>query len=90
MTGDYVYAIFLCRPSDGVARIRSWGAASGLLERGIRSVTALGDLDPVQWKLAQDSLEVTLHETHADQIGVVVKIFLEPDSRPERVDFLHG
>ena len=47
VTGDYVYAILLARPDDGVARVRAFGTGSGLLTRGIQAVSVVGEKEPL-------------------------------------------
>jgi alpha-L-fucosidase len=84
VTGDYLYAILLAQPEDGVARIRSFGPASGLVSREIENVSVLGYPDAVDWTLNADSLDVF------PSVGAVVKVALEPDAHVRRTDFLHG
>ncbi len=38
------------RPVDGVARIESFGRGRGLLTRGIRAVSVLGQVDTPLWQ----------------------------------------
>jgi alpha-L-fucosidase len=90
VTGEYVYAILLARPDDGVARVRAFGTSGGVLQRPIREVTVLGDRTPVEWTQGHEFLEVTLNDVNADRVGVVVKLFLEPEASAPRHDFLHG
>jgi len=94
VTGDYVYAIVLQRPVDGVARIESFGRGRGLLTREIRAVSVLGQAEAPQWRRDHAALTVELGPdpqggTLTD-VGVVVKLWLEPETAQERVDFLHG
>ena len=89
VTGEYLYAILLARPADGVARVNAFGSGSGVLPRAIRSVTVLGDQDPVQWTRTSRELEVHLNAALTDSPGVVVKVWLEPAVRQPRQDFVH-
>ena len=90
VTGDYVYATLLAWPADGIARVRSFGTASGLLSRGIKEVSTLGDNRPVEWSQGPTSLEVPVPE-HGNRVGgPVIRIYLEPIPRQARTDFLHG
>lgn len=90
VTGEYLYAILLKRPDDGIARVRAFGTGSGLLSQGIQEVSVLGDPCRVEWTRRTESLDVSLHDTHPDSTGVVIKLFLEPETVPRREDFLHG
>jgi len=90
VTGEYLYAILLARPADGVARVNAFGSGSGLLPRAIRSVAVLGDQAPVQWSRTSRTVEVRLNEATTDSPGVVVKVWLEPAVSQPRGDFLHG
>jgi len=90
VTGDYLYATLLAHPEDGVARIRSFGSGSGLLTRGIREVRVLGSGDEVAWRRTAESLDVTLPTQSQTAGGPVVRLYLEDETRPPRVDFLHG
>ncbi|WP_407361228.1 alpha-L-fucosidase [Microbacterium sp. LBN7] len=90
VTGDYLYAILLAEPDDGVARIRSFGTGSGLLDRGIREVTVLGVAEAVAWEQTASELSVTLPPQSPLACGPVVKVFLEEAVTPPRQDFLHG
>lgn len=90
VTGDYVYAILLAPPADGVARIRALGSGSGLLTRGIREVTVLGSARPPEVRRSAEMIEVTIPEDARGELGPVVKLFLEPVVEPPRTDFLHG
>jgi alpha-L-fucosidase len=90
VTGDYVYAVLLAVPEDGVARIRAFGSGSGLLPRPIRSVEVLGaapassntgglntfDVEPSS---APGSVSWT---QRADLLEVEVRGELNPDSGP--------
>ncbi len=90
VVGDYVYAILLGEPDDGVARIRSFGSASPLLERGIAEVRVLGAPEPVEWTREPDELVVRLPGRAPEVGGRVVKLFFEPEQVAERWDPLHG
>ncbi|HKG50344.1 MAG TPA: alpha-L-fucosidase [Actinomycetales bacterium] len=93
VTGDYLYAILLRRPDTDVATIESFGSGRGLLNRAIRGVSVLGEAGPVQWELDTSALRVQLPAADTDAaeaVGVVVKVFLEPEVVPPRQDFLHG
>ena len=90
VVGDYIYAIFLAEPEDGVARVRAFGASSALLERAIREVRVLGVDTPLDWTRTDEALAVTLPERPVGPGGPVVKLFFEPDSPSERWDPLHG
>jgi alpha-L-fucosidase len=83
VTGDYVYAIPLKAPEDGVLRIRSFGRGAGLLTRRIKEVTVLGQTTPAMWEQTAGALIV-----HASG-AAVVKLFLEPETVQPRQDFLH-
>lgn len=94
VTGDYVYAIALRQPADGVVRIESFGSGRGLLNRGIRAVSVLGRAEPPRWRRDHTALTVELGpdpegETRTED-GVVVKLWLDPAASQERTDFLHG
>lgn len=90
VVGDYVYAILLAEPDDGVARVRAFGAASPLLERDIRDVRVLGSDAPVEWTREPHELVVRLPARPAGPGGPVIKLFFQPDEVPERWDPLHG
>lgn len=90
VVGDYVYAILLQTPDDGVARIRSFGSGSPLLTRQIDQVKVLGTAEPLEWTRETDQLVVTLPERGADAGSPVVKLFFRPESPVERWDPLHG
>lgn len=90
VTGDYVYAIALAHPEDGVLRIRSFGTGLRLLPQEIRSVSLLGGGEPLGVERTEDALEVTVGPAAGSPIGPVVKIHLEPEVVPERTDHLHG
>lgn len=90
VTGDYVYATLLAEPTDGIARIQSFGSGLSLLNRGIKEVSVLGTESPVEWARGTDSLEVTLPERSSLPCGPVVKLFLEPEPVAPRMDFFHG
>lgn len=82
VTGDYVYAIPLAEPADGILRIRSFGAGSGLLDREIVKVTVLGRPDGVDWE--RSDLELTVHGATG-----AIKLWLAPEPAQPRQDFLH-
>jgi alpha-L-fucosidase len=90
VTGDYVYAILLAEPEDGVARIRAFGAGAGLLERRVHQVSVLGSGAPVAWEQTTAELRVTVPPRPALAGGPVVRLFLEHEAVPARHDFLHG
>ncbi|HEY8718624.1 alpha-L-fucosidase [Pengzhenrongella sp.] len=90
VTGEYLYAILLARPADGVARINAFGSGTGLLPRAVRSVVVLGDPEPVRWTRVAGCVEIELNEPRTDAPGVVVKVWLEPVVPQPRGDFLHG
>ena len=90
VTGDYVYAILLAEPEDGIARVRGFGAGVGLLDRGIREVSVLGTAEPPVWERTSSEPRVTLPPRAALAGGPVVKLFLEDAIVPPRQDFLHG
>ena len=90
VTGDYVYAILLAEPDDGIARVRALGTGSGLLDRAIRDVSVLGGTEPVMWEQTSSELSVTLPPRSPLAGGPVVKLFLEDALVPPRQDFLHG
>ena len=90
VTGEYLYAILLARPEDGVARINAFGSGTGLLPRAVRSVAVLGDTQLVGWTRTPRQLEVRLSEAHAESPGVVIKVWLKPVAKQPRQDFLHG
>ena len=90
VTGEYLYAILLARPEDGVARINAFGSGTGLLPRAVRSVAVLGDTEPVQWTRTSRAVEVRLNEVRMETSGVVIKVWLEPIASQPRQDFLHG
>lgn len=90
VTGDYVYAIALAHPEDGVLRIRSFGSGLRLLAQEIRSVTLLGGRDPLHVERTAEALEVAVGPGAGSPVGPVVKIRLEPETVPERTDHLHG
>jgi alpha-L-fucosidase len=83
VTGEYVYAIPLAEPVDGVLRIRAFGRGAGLLTRPIKEVTVLGESGAVDWE--QIAGELIVHTTGP----AVVKLFLEPEQVQPRTDFLH-
>ena len=88
---DYVYAIALAAPEDGRVRVRSFGTGSRLLGRAIRDVRVLGHSGSVQWRLEQEFLEVDLPTTGSRHAGgPVIRIELETEVEPERIDFFHG
>lgn len=90
VTGDYIYAILLAPPVDGVARIRAFAPSSGVLSRGVREVTVLGTREKPEVSWAADALEVTIPGEARTDHGPVVKLYLEPRTVQARVDFLHG
>jgi alpha-L-fucosidase len=90
VTGDYVYAILLAEPDDGIARIRSFGTGAGLLDRDVREVSVLGATGSVTWEQTVSELHVTLPPRLPRAGGPVVKLFLEDPVVPPRQDFLHG
>lgn len=87
--GEHLYAIFLQRPADGVARVVSWGTDLGLLTDEIDFVELLGDRQRPQWRLTPGGLEVDLGDAHADLPGVALHVFLKPRTTPARHDFIH-
>ncbi|WZO35126.1 alpha-L-fucosidase [Microbacterium sp. LWS13-1.2] len=90
VTGDYVYAILLAEPEDGIARVSALGAGSGLLDRGIREVSVLGGTAPVTWEQTTSGLHVMLPPRLPLAGGPVVKLFLKDVVVPARQDFLHS
>ena len=90
VTGEYVYAVLLADPTDGVARIRSFGSGTNLLGRPIRSVEVLGAGGEVQWTQTPTALEVVVPTGTDPDSGPVVKVWLRPEERQERTDSLHG
>ncbi len=90
VTGDYIYATLLAEPSDGVARIRSFGTAAGLLRRGIADVTVLGVPGKPAWSRSPESLEVVLPPHEPLAAGPVVKVHLEPEPVRRRTDSVPG
>lgn len=83
-TGDHVYAILLDTPADGTARVRSFGSASTLLPRPIRSVEVLGVAGEATWTRTADALEVTVPAGTNPDSGPVVHVWLRPEAVPER------
>jgi alpha-L-fucosidase len=83
VTGEYVYAIPLAEPVDGVLRIRAFGRGAGLLTRPIKEVTLLGESGAVDWEQAAGELIVRTSGRP------VVKLFLEPEKVQPRQDFFH-
>ncbi|MFC4627460.1 alpha-L-fucosidase [Promicromonospora alba] len=83
VTGEYVYAIPLAEPADGVLRIRAFGKGAGLLTRPIKEVSLLGESGTVDWEQAAGELTVRTSGR------AVVKLFLEPEKVSPRTDFLH-
>lgn len=83
VTGDYVYAIPLAEPTDGVLRIRAFGRGAGLLTRRIKEVTLLGGTGDVEWEQTAGELVVRTSGSP------VVKLFLEPEAAQPRADFIH-
>jgi len=90
VTGDYIYAILLAPPADGVARIRAFGTAAGLVNRAIKEVSVLGTNEKPSFERADNALEVTIPSAVRTALGPVVKIYLEPTLTQQRTDFLHG
>ncbi|WP_309693816.1 alpha-L-fucosidase [Microbacterium foliorum] len=90
VTGDYVYAILLAEPENGVAHVRSLASGSGLLGREIREVTLLGSAQPVTWEQTSTELRVVLPPRQSAAGGPVIKLFLDGVVVPPRQDFLHG
>ncbi|NAZ86075.1 alpha-L-fucosidase [Kineococcus indalonis] len=88
--GEYVYAILLAEPEDGVARVKAFGTGSPLLEREVREVHVLGAGRAPEWSRGPDELVVRLPPRAAVAGGPVVKLFFEPEQVPERWDSLHG
>lgn len=87
----YVYAIALAAPSDGRLRVRSFAPGAGLLGRPITDVRVLGWTDPVEWRLTDDHLEVTIPSgLRGLDGGPVVRVELAADPPAERTDFLYG
>ena len=86
--GEWLYAIVLARPDDGVVRIHAFGSGTGLLPRAVRSVSVLGDTEPVRWTRTTRSIEVHVNESLATTSGVVIRVWLEPVVRHPRQDFL--
>jgi alpha-L-fucosidase len=78
---DYVYAVPLGDPDDGILRIRAFGSGAGLLKRGIKDVALLGESGAVEWEQTADDLVV-----HVDR-AAVVKVALEPETVQGRWDF---
>ncbi len=87
VTGDYVYAILLRRPEDGIARIRSFGTASGLLTRDIQEVSELGSSALSEWERDRDEMRVVLSADVG--VGAVIKLFLNAERPEPRHEFLH-
>ncbi|WP_242088803.1 alpha-L-fucosidase [Curtobacterium sp. DN_7.5] len=90
VTGEYVHAVLLADPADGTARIRSFGSGAGLLTRPIRSVQVLGVDGEAAWTQTVEALEVEVPRSTSPHSGPVVKVWLEPETPPERTDSLHG
>ncbi|PCN48542.1 alpha-L-fucosidase [Curtobacterium sp. 'Ferrero'] len=90
VTGEYVYAMLLGTPADGVARIRSFGSGANLLGRPVRSVEVLGQDGEAAWTQTAEALEVTVPTDPTPGSGPVVKVWLRPEVRQERHDALHG
>lgn len=90
LVGDYVYAILLQEPDDGVAHIRSFGGDSPLLERDVEEVKVLGVDEPVEWTRESGGLVVRLPARAAGVGGPVIKLFFQPERMSERWDPLHG
>ena len=59
------------------------------VDRRIAELTVLG-AGAVEWSQDVDALRVTLPEIAPSEVGVVVKVWLEPEQAPARKDFLHG
>jgi alpha-L-fucosidase len=88
---DYVYAIALANPTNGTLRISSFGTSSRLLMRRITDVRILGNREPVEWTQQDAALEVVIPERLlSEDGGPVIRIELEPEREPERIDFFHG
>ena len=90
VVGDYVYAILLGEPDDGVARIRAFGYGSPLLEREIGEVRVLGVDEAVEWTRESGELSVRLPARVPGVGGPVIKLFFQPEHASERWDPLHG
>ncbi|WP_022902391.1 alpha-L-fucosidase [Curtobacterium sp. B8] len=90
VTGEYVHAVLLADPADGTVRIRSFGSGAGLLTRPIRSVQVLGVDGETAWTQTVEALEVVVPRSTSPHSGPVVKVWLEPETPPERTDSLHG
>jgi alpha-L-fucosidase len=86
VSAEFLYAILLARPEDGVARINAFGSGAGLLLREIRSVTVLGDSEPVEWTRTARALEVRLNESGKKAVGAVIKLLLGPAAGRPRED----
>jgi len=77
--------------ASALGALSSFAGTSGLLERGIRSVSVLGSTADVAWVCTADSLDVVLPDgLVSEHGGPVVKLFLEPEPQRPRTDFLHG
>jgi alpha-L-fucosidase len=88
---EYVYAIALTTPANGRVRINSFGTSSRLLASPIVDVRVLGHRGPVEWRRDESGLEVTVPENLLEgDGGPVVRVELESEREPERIDFFHG
>jgi alpha-L-fucosidase len=73
------------------ARVRSFAGTSGLLERGVRSVSVLGSTADVAWERTADSLDVVLPDALVSEHGgPVIRLFLEPEPQQVRTDAVQG
>ena len=87
-TGDYLYAIALGWPDDGVLRIRSLGSGSGLLGTAPAKVEVLGSPEPVSWERRVADLRVRLPQARPCEHGVVVRFTLaRPEPKPRSDQF---
>lgn len=87
-TREYLYAILLAHPEDGIARIRSLGSAAGLLDREIRAVHQLGPRREATWTQTPHALEVTLDGDPEPHGGPVIRLQLAPRNEPERPEIV--
>jgi alpha-L-fucosidase len=86
----YVYAMSTVWPQDGVARIKSLGAGSGVTIPGVREVSLLGDGKPLVFRRADDALVVELPERREARLGLALQIKLARPEPHRRDTWLHN
>lgn len=82
---DILYATVLAWPEDGEVLIRSLADGSGLLVQDIRQVDLLGGPAALTWERAPDGLRVRLPEERPSEVGLSLRLYLEPRRHQRRL-----